>query len=144
MEKGRISYLIVRYLKFASSTLVGTAVDMLVLWLCAHYLFDGSYWREYILSPFISFECAVFANFVVAYFGVWRDRVSTFTFRSFMRHYGGYNLSCTGAFFVKMAALLLFERIFGWDVLWCNVAALCVSGILNFFLNEKVVFRKKK
>ena len=143
MEKGRLTYLIVRYLKFAASTLVGTAVDMLVLWLCAHYLFDGSYWREYILSPFISFECAVFANFVVAYYGVWRDRVSTFSFRSFMRHYCGYNLSCTGAFFVKMAILLLVERIFGWDVLWCNVAALCVSGILNFFLNEKLVFRKK-
>ena len=144
MNKSRISYLFIRYLKFASSTLVGTAVDMLVLWLCAHYLLDGSYWREYILSPFISFECAVIANFVVAYYGVWRDRVSKHTFRSFMRHYGGYNISCTGAFLVKMAALLLFERIFGWDVLWCNIAALCVSGLLNFFMNEKVVFRKKK
>lgn len=144
MNKSRISYLFIRYLKFASSTLVGTAVDMLVLWLCAHYLLDGSYWREYILSPFISFECAVIANFVVAYYGVWRDRVSKHTFRSFMRHYGGYNISCTGAFLVKMAALLLFESIFGWDVLWCNIAALCVSGLLNFFMNEKVVFRKKK
>lgn len=144
MNKSRISYLLIRYLKFASSTLVGTAVDMLVLWLCAHYLLDGSYWREYILSPFISFECAVIANFVVAYYGVWRDRVSKHTFRSFMRHYGGYNISCTGAFLVKMAALLLFESIFGWDVLWCNIAALCVSGLLNFFMNEKVVFRKKK
>lgn len=144
MNKSRISYLFIRYLKFASSTLVGTAVDMLVLWICAHYLLDGSYWREYILSPFISFECAVIANFVVAYYGVWRDRVSKHTFRSFMRHYGGYNISCTGAFLVKMAALLLFESIFGWDVLWCNIAALCVSGLLNFFMNEKVVFRKKK
>lgn len=144
MNKSRISYLFIRYLKFASSTLVGTAIDMLVLWICAHYLLDGSYWREYILSPFISFECAVIANFVVAYYGVWRDRVSKHTFRSFMRHYGGYNISCTGAFLVKMAALLLFESIFGWDVLWCNIAALCVSGLLNFFMNEKVVFRKKK
>lgn len=144
MNKSRISHLLIRYLKFASSTLVGTAVDMLVLWLCAHYLLDGSYWREYILSPFISFECAVIANFVVAYYGVWRDRVSKHTFRSFMRHYGGYNISCTGAFLVKMAALLLFESIFCWDVLWCNIAALCVSGLLNFFMNEKVVFRKKK
>lgn len=143
MDKSRISYLVVRYLKFASSTLVGTVVDMLVLWLCAHYLLDGSYWREYILSPFISFECAVIANFVVAYYGVWRDRVSKHTFRSFMRHYGGYNMSCTGAFLIKMAVLLLFERIFGWDVLWCNIAALCVSGLLNFFMNENVVFRKK-
>ena len=134
----------IRYIKFAASTLAGTAVDMLVLWLCAHYLLDGSYWREYILSPFISFECAVFTNFVIAYYGVWRDRISAWSFRSFMRHYGGYNLSCTGAFLVKMMLLLLFEHIFHWDVLWCNIVALCFSGLLNFFMNEKVVFRKKK
>jgi len=144
MNKKRIKYFLWRYIKFASSTLVGTAVDMFVLWLCAHCLFDGSYWREYILSPFISFECAVLANFLVAYYGVWRDRISERSKRSFGRHYFGYNISCTGTFLVKMAMLLLFERIFGWDVLWCNVAALCVSGILNFFLNEKVVFRPKK
>jgi putative flippase GtrA len=144
MNSKNAKYLLWRYAKFATSTLAGTAVDMLVLWLCAHFLLDGSYWREYILSPFISFECAVFTNFIVAYYGVWRDRISARTKRSFWRHYGGYNLSCTGAFFVKMAILLLFERIFGWDVLWCNIAALCVSGLLNFFLNEKVVFRPKK
>lgn len=144
MNRKRIQYFAWRYIKFASSTLVGTAVDMLVLWVCAHYLLDGSYWREYILSPFISFECAVLANFLVAYYGVWRDRISERSKRSFGRHYLGYNLSCTSTFLVKMAMLLLFERIFGWDVLICNVAALCVSGLLNFFLNEKVVFRPKK
>ena len=117
---------------------------MLVLWVFAHYLLDGSYWREYILSPFISFECAVLTNFTIAYFGVWRDRISAPSFRSFMRHYAGYNLSCTGTFLVKLGLLLLLEQLFGWDVLWCNIVALCFSGLLNFTLNEKVVFRLKK
>lgn len=144
MNKKKVKYLLWRYLKFAASTLAGTAVDFLVLWIFSHYLLDGSYWREYILSPVISFECAVFTNFVVAYYGVWRDRISARTKRSFFRHFGGYNLSCISAFLVKMAVLLTLERIFGWDVLWCNLAALCVSGLLNFFLNEKVVFRPKK
>ena len=144
MNKSSLLHLGIRYIKFAVSTLAGTAVDMLVLWLCAHYLLDGSYWREYILSPFISFECAVLTNFTIAYFAVWRDRVSHFSFRSFLRHYGGYNLSCTGSFLVKLLILLLLERVFHWDVLICNIVALCFSGLLNFFLNERVVFSKKR
>lgn len=144
MNKQTFWALCVRYIKFAASTLAGTAVDMLVLWLCAHYLLDGSYWREYILSPFLSFECAVLTNFTIAYFAVWRDRVSQFSGRSFLRHYGGYNLSCTGAFLFKMVILLLLERVFHWDVLICNIVALCFSGLLNFFLNERVVFAKKR
>ena len=39
---------------------------------------------------------------------------------------------------------LLLERLFSWDVLWCNLTAMCFSGLINFTLNEKVVFRLKK
>ncbi len=145
MSDGHLKYIAFRYAKFAVSTLAGTTVDMVVLWLCAHYLLDGSYWREYILSPFLSFECAVLTNFIIAYYGVWRDRISANkSWRSFFRHYGGYNISCTGTFLFKMALLLMLEQLFHWDVLWCNIAALSFSGLLNFFLNEKFVFRPKK
>lgn len=145
MERNRASEILVRYLRFALSTLAGTAVDMLVLWLCSDFLFKGNYLGEYILSPFISFECAVLTNFVIAYFSVWKDRVSARTVRSFFRHYFGYNISCTGTFFLKMGVLLLIERFSGgWDVLWCNILALCISGIVNFIMNEHVVFRAKK
>jgi putative hemolysin len=41
-----------------------------------------------------------------------------------------------------MLFLLLFERWFGWSVVICNLLALCISGVLNFFLSEAVVFRK--
>lgn len=34
---------ILRYLKFAASTLAGTAVDMLVLWLCSDVLLPDTY-----------------------------------------------------------------------------------------------------
>ncbi len=144
MNTARLKQQLVRYLHFALSTLAGTAVDMLVLWLCSDYLFKGHYWGEYLISPFISFECAVLTNFVIAYFSVWKDRISARTVRSFFRHYAGYNLSCMGTFLLKMGVLLLIERLSGgWDVLICNILALCVSGIVNFVLNEHVVFRKK-
>lgn len=30
------------------------------------------------------------------------------------------------------------------DVVWCNILALLVSGVMNFEINDKVIFRKKK
>ncbi len=140
----RIGQIGLRYLKFAASTLAGTAVDMLVLWVCSDLLLPEAYWAEYLLAPFISFECAVITNFSIAYFSVWKDRVSARTIRSYLRHYAGYNLSCTGTFLFKMGILLLAERLFGWDVLWCNIFALCFSGIANFMLNEFVVFGNRR
>jgi putative flippase GtrA len=43
-----------------------------------------------------------------------------------------------------MLFLLLFERIFGWDVVWCNLSALLISGLFNYFLTDVWVFRKPK
>ena len=144
MNGSKLKATFVRYIRFSLSTLAGTVVDMLVLWVCSHYLLAGHYWGEYLLSPFISFECAVLTNFTIAYFSVWKDRVSVRTKRSFLRHYVGYNLSCTGTFLLKMGVLLLIERFSGgWDVLICNILALCVSGILNFILDDRLVFRPK-
>ncbi len=133
---------IIRLISFSASTLVGTAVDMLVLWLLSDFALT-TYMGEYLLSPFISFECAVLANFVVAYFVIWRDRVRQRSWSSFIRHFVGYNLSCTGGFLIKMCFLLLIEHFFAWDVLLCNLVALMFSGLFNFAMNEWVVFRKK-
>ena len=144
MSKQSILALCIRYIKFAASTLAGTAVDMFVLWLCSDVILPKTYWAEYLLAPFLSFECAVLTNFTIAYFFVWKDRISHVSQRSYWRHFGGYNLSCVSAFLLKMAILLLWERAFHWDVLLCNIVALCFSGLLNFFLNEQVVFSKKR
>lgn len=129
--------------KFSASTLVGTAVDTAVLWVCAHLWLTG-YAGERLLAPTISFVAATLANFVVAYFWVWRDRITARSVRSFCRHYGGYFLSCIGGFLVKMIFLQAFSLALGWDVVWCNLLALCFSGIFNFAMNELVVFRRKK
>ena len=54
-----------------------------------------------------------------------------------------FNVSSALGFVVKMVFLLLFERIFGWNVVVCNLAALLISGLFNYFLAETVVFGKK-
>ena len=63
--------------------------------------------------------------------------------RSFFRKYFFYNISSSMAFLVKMGFLLLFELFFGWNVVICNLAALCISGMINFSMGEWVIFRKK-
>lgn len=131
--------------EFMLSNLLGTAVDTAVLWMCSTYLFTG-YAGTYLLSPLISFEFAVTVNFLCSYFFIWKDRVrrKTHRRRSFFRHFGAYNLSCTGVFLLKMGILLIVERMTRWDVVFCNLLALCVSGCINFSMNEWVIFRKKK
>ena len=117
---------------------------MLVLWVCSHFLFEG-YVNEYIVSPFISFEFAVLANFIIAYFFIWRERISRYTVRSFFRHFSAYNLSSFGVFLFKLGVIqgvhFIFPKL---DVLICNIIALCFSGGINFILNEWVIFRKKE
>ena len=43
-----------------------------------------------------------------------------------------------------MGFLLIIERITRWDVVFCNLLALCVSGCVNFVMDEWVIFKKKK
>ena len=138
---------LVRYAKFAGTSVVGSIVDTLVLWLLSDLIFTRGYWGEYIISPLISFQCAVAVNYMISYFYVWKDRTrkrSDASIRRFFRLYGAYNLSSSVVFLFRLGALLLIERFFGWDVVICNLVAMCFSGIINFAINNLVIFKKKK
>lgn len=139
---GRKTEIVLRAPKFVLVNICGTAVDTAVLWLLSSRV-SGSYAGIYLLSPFISFECAVFTNFCFAFLFIWRDRTERGDAKGFFRKYIYYNLSCTMAFLLKMGFLLLFELLFGWNVIICNLIALCISGIINFSMGEWVIFRKK-
>ena len=129
--------------KFVTGNLLGTLVDTLVLWVFSHFVFQ-KYVGKVIISPIISFEFAVFTNFLVSYYLTWKDRISHHSVKSFLRHYGAYNASCTGGFLIKMGMLLMIQALTKWDVVICNLLALCVSGTYNFTMNELVIFKRKK
>ncbi|MBR5013001.1 MAG: GtrA family protein [Bacteroidales bacterium] len=126
--------------KYVLVSAAGTVVDTAVLWLVSHHVFH-SFAGEYLLSPFISFECAVLFNFICSFFLIWKDRMDIGNARTFMSRYLLYNLSCTMTFLLKMGLLLFFKFLFGWDVVICNLIALCVSGIVNFVMSDRVIFR---
>ena len=136
--------LLKRYLKYAGTSVAGTMVDTLVLWLLSHFVFNDVYWGEYIVSPAISFQCAVITNYMIFYFYVWRDRTREERSRhDFIRRFLAYDLSCTVVFLLRLCILLLIEKILGWNVVLCNLLAMCISGVLNFISNNLIIFRKQ-
>ena len=139
--------ILVRYIKYISTSMTGTVTDMLVLWILSDYVFKGNYWGEYLVSPVISFQCAVTVNFMTAYFYVWKDRTSKVKESGagkFIRTYMTYNLTCSAVFLLRLAILLMIERFTGWDVLICNISAMCLSGLLNFTISNLFIFKKTR
>lgn len=132
------------YILYILSRYLGTGVDTLVLWLCSDFIFSGNYFGRNVLSPMISFEFAVISNFLCSYFFIWNNRVEDKSVKSFFKHFIVFNIAALSGFAIKMLFLLLFEHIYGWDVIVCNLVALCISGILNFFMEKLIVFRKQK
>lgn len=137
---------LIRYLKFMGTSVVGTIVDTLVLWVLSDFVFTRGYWGEYVISPVISFQCALTANFLISYFYVWKDRtvVSGASTKRFFKLFFAYNLSGSAVFLLRLGALLIIEKFTGWDVVICNLMAMCVSGVLNFAINNLLIFKKKK
>ena len=139
--------LLLRYLKFAASSLAGTVTDTFVLWLLSSFVFEKGYMGEYIVSPAIAFQCAVAVNFTIAYFYVWKDRTRSIPDAGpakFFRLYIAYNLSCSAVFLFRLGVLLLIERFTGWNVVFCSLSAMFFSGFLNFVIENLVIFRRKK
>ena len=137
---------LIRYLKFMGTSVVGTIVDTLVLWILSDFIFTKGYWGEYVISPAISFQCALTANFLISYFYVWKDRtvVSGASTKRFFKLYFTYSLSGSAVFLLRLGALLIIEKFTGWDVVICNLLAMSVCGVLNFAINNLLIFKKKK
>lgn len=139
--------LVKRYIKFMGTNVVGTLVDTFVLWILSDFVFTEGYWGEYLISPIISFQCAVAVNFTISYFYVWKDRTLVRPGRSkkhFLRLFLAYDLSCSAVFLIRLGIMLLIEKFTSWDVVICNLIAMGFSGILNFLIDNLLIFRKKK
>lgn len=138
---------------FSATSMVGTLVDLGLHWALSSFVFDGNYWGSFWIAPVISFEVAAMANFVIAYFFVWKERVTYRGSRSFWRHFAGYNAAGVGAFILKFIVMQGVHFLFlslGWlqeysfEPVICNLIGLCFSGLFNFYMSEFVIFNKKK
>ena len=147
----KISGLLMKFAVFSITSGAGTLVDLGGHWWLSSRFLTDRYWWTFWVAPIISFEAAVLTNFFIAYYLVWKERITRRNPRSFIRHFAGYNAAATGVFFVKlviMQGIHLLLVALGWfqdktyEPALCNMLALCFSGILSFVLNEYVVFKK--
>lgn len=136
VKKGMID----RFVKQTLFSLFGTATDTIVLWLLSRFVFSG-YTGVYIISPVISFECANVVNYFTCSHWVWGECTKNCSKYTVFKHFLGFNLSYTGTFFLKLGLIQLINLFFKWGVVWCNLIALMITGIVNFIVNEKVVFK---
>lgn len=134
--------LLSKYIKFLVSRLLGTLIETVVLLVLSSYVFF-SYAGKYIVAPAISFEIVMFINFIISYYWIWNKSISARNAKAFLTRLGVFNLSAIFGFAIKMGFLLLFASILKWNVVYCNLLALLISGIVNFLLAEKVVFKKR-
>lgn len=132
-----------RFGGFIVSNALGTVVDTAVLWVFASYILNGTYVGENIISPTISFEAAVLTNFLCSYRFIWKDRITNRGRKSFLRHYIPYNFSCTGVFLLRLALLVLAKELTGIHVVFCNLIAMSFTGLLNFVVGDRLIFKKK-
>ncbi|MBR4740468.1 MAG: GtrA family protein [Bacteroidales bacterium] len=140
-----------KFAMFVVTSSLGTVVDLGLHWVLATYAFRGNYWGTFWIAPTISFELAAIANFCIAYFFVWTERISQHNTRSFFRHLAAYNAACIGAFVLKILAMQGFHFLFvslNWlqdstlEPVLCNLLGLCFSGGFNFVMSEFVIFNK--
>ena len=142
-----------KFTMFVVTSSVGTVVDVGLHWLLCATVFRGNYWGSFWIAPTISFEVSAIVNFCIAYFFVWKERVSQRSVRSFFRHLGAYNATCVGAYLLKFVAMQGFHFLFvslDWlqgrpfEAVLCNILGLFFSGGFNFFMSEFVIFNKQK
>lgn len=143
-----------KFIVFSLTSVAGTIVDLGLHWVLSEYVFDGSYWGSFWIAPTISFELATLTNFFIAYYWVWKERVSKpGSLRSLVRHCVAYNATCIGGYLIKLGAMQGFHFLFvsqGWfqdlsvEPVLCNLLGLCFSGGFNFVMNEFVIFNKAK
>lgn len=130
------------YLQFVASRLLGTGVDTLVLWICSYYVFSSDFGVNK-LSPTISFEFAVLSNFMCSYFWIWKSRLGHRSARDFFHRFIMFNISSGAGFLIKMVFLHIFQLIFTWNIICCNLAALLISGLFNF-IADTLLFKSRK
>lgn len=134
---------IIRFIKFAGGSLIGGTVDMSLVWLLTRYLFDG-YWGDVIISPMISFEASVIVNFTFFWFFIWNDRIGNGGKHTFFKRLLAYNVSNVGIFAFRMLLVVVMEKIVGGNLVVINLFGRILSGLLNFIICDKLIFRNKQ
>ncbi len=141
MTRYRIQ-LLNRFLKFFTANLGGTIIDTTALFMLAEFVFASSHGR-YLIAPAISFELVLLTNYAFSYFWIWRDRVAH-TVSDFLTRFLSYHLNSQAVFLLKLALLAGIGYTTLWHPVLCNLLALSVTGMINFLMQERIIFSSQR
>jgi putative flippase GtrA len=122
---------LVRWLKFNAVGAIGICVQLGVL-----ALLRSGLGLNYLLSTGLAVEAAVLHNFLWHERFTWADRPAADRLKRLLK----FNLA-TGAF--SIAGNILFTKLLvdaGLNYLPANAASIAMCSIINFFLNDRLVF----
>jgi putative flippase GtrA len=127
-----------RSLRFVTTNLCGTVIETSVLAAL------GAIWDRallaYVLAPVLAFEVSVVHNFVASYLWVWPERVARGD-RDLTRRLARYNLGVATVFLGRLALIVALGAGFGLPAAVSNLLALLVSGVVNYAVQDRIVFR---
>lgn len=107
------------------------------------YLFKGILGIPLIPASMMAIEIAIIHNFIWHRYWTWKDRNGNSN-QSFLRQLLTYNL-ITGLvdLLVNVSVLWLLTTAFGVYYLISNIAGMIAGPFIKFWLNEKIVFKKR-
>jgi putative flippase GtrA len=134
----RLKNIALRFSKFSAVGFAGYAVDNGMYFLLSTWWTDTAL-RTWVI-PLISYEIAMFNNYLLSYYWVWRDRNHK---GKFITRLLIYNAATAIPFLVRMAAYVQLFRVFQLQGIVSNMIAVLIGVLFNFFVCEKLIFRRK-
>jgi putative flippase GtrA len=122
------------------NNITGTILETGILYFLSNQVFH-TYTGKYIVSTFISFEITMVKNYLFSYFKIWNESVQK-NVKDFFKRMLYYNTNMAASFGVKLLIILFIERLFHLHVVYCNLLAMLFTGILNYLIQDKLIFRK--
>lgn len=130
-----------RFVGFSLCNAPGTLIELLVLWLLSDILFH-SHGARFVLAPVIAFECSMLVDFVLFSSFVWRENVGQAGSRSFFKRLAMFNVSTVGVYLLRLGLIQVLNLLFGIGAVMCDLVAMFFSGLLNFGINDRLIFAK--
>lgn len=124
-----------RLVRYFVSTMGGILAELILIWVLAHMVWPEWEFGVSVIAPTLGFELCLLVNYSAVRYFVWRDRHS-----SLWR----FHVSNASVYVVKMVFLVAIRYFAGVEIVLCTILATALAGIINFVLNDRLVFRRDK
>ena len=130
-----------RFIGFSLCNAPGTVVELLVLYWLSEVVF-GSHFLKFFIAPIVAFECAIMVDFNLFLRLVWRDNIKITSKKEYLKKFAQFNVSTVGVYGIRLLLIQTLNWIFSLNAVLCNLIAMTLSGLLNFSINDKIIFSK--